>query len=291
MTLPDFFDVNGPGSDSHLQFMNWTVDNNGAWDYAADTRGYTVGGMAEYDDRSGAFATASSPCRSWPTASTWTGPSAAPTARTASSSCGTVSFQSAKARSACSSMPTAPTWALIARRSTPFWREPTRRPTSCFTSTSARSSTASATTPSRKSPRICASLAASDGTRASTSPSPTPRSTRPWRPARDYAGTRWHRPVDKIGLAVVSNAIKADHQEYLKLGGLGFLLGDGKLNYGRENIVESYYNWHVVARLVLCARRAAHRQPRIQPRPRPSLGGFGARACGFLRHRSRSTRQ
>ena len=51
MTLPDFFDVNSVGSDSHLQFMNWTVDNNGAWDYAADTRGYTVGGMAEYDDR------------------------------------------------------------------------------------------------------------------------------------------------------------------------------------------------------------------------------------------------
>ena len=50
MTLPDFFDINGPGSDSHLQFMNWTVDNNGAWDYAADTRGYTVGGMVEYDD-------------------------------------------------------------------------------------------------------------------------------------------------------------------------------------------------------------------------------------------------
>src|SRR5205814_8461745 len=52
MTLPDFFDVNDIGSDSHLQFMNWTADNNGAWDYAADTRGYTVGGMAEYDDSS-----------------------------------------------------------------------------------------------------------------------------------------------------------------------------------------------------------------------------------------------
>ena len=60
----------------------------------------------------------------------------------------------------------------------------------------------------------------------------------------DYTGTRWHRPVDKVAIAVVSNAIKADHQEYLKLGGLGFLLGDGKLNYGRENIVESYYTWH-----------------------------------------------
>jgi carbohydrate-selective porin OprB len=60
----------------------------------------------------------------------------------------------------------------------------------------------------------------------------------------DFAGTRWRRPVDKIGLAVVSNAIKRDHQDYLKLGGLGFLLGDGKLNYGRENIVEGYYTWH-----------------------------------------------
>jgi carbohydrate-selective porin OprB len=71
----------------------------------------------------------------------------------------------------------------------------------------------------------------------------------------DYAGTRWRRPVDKVGLAVVSNAIKADHQEYLKLGGLGFLLGDGNgspnysrpnenLNYGRENIEEGYYTWH-----------------------------------------------
>ena len=97
MTLPDFFDFNDIGSDSHLQFMNWTVDNNGAWDYAADTRGYTVGGMAEYDDGCVvAFATASSPCRSWPTASTWTGPSAGRTARTASLSCATAWCRSAR---------------------------------------------------------------------------------------------------------------------------------------------------------------------------------------------------
>ncbi len=51
MSLPDTFDVNSVGSDSHLQFTNWTIDNNGAWDYAADTRGYTVGGVLEYDDR------------------------------------------------------------------------------------------------------------------------------------------------------------------------------------------------------------------------------------------------
>jgi hypothetical protein len=51
MSLTDVFDVNDILTDSHLQFLNWTVDNNGAWDYAADTRGYTVGGVFEYDDR------------------------------------------------------------------------------------------------------------------------------------------------------------------------------------------------------------------------------------------------
>ncbi len=51
MSLPDTLDMNSVGSDSHLQFTNWTIDNNGAWDYAADTRGYTVGGILEYDDR------------------------------------------------------------------------------------------------------------------------------------------------------------------------------------------------------------------------------------------------
>ena len=50
MSLPDVLDINNPGSDSHLQFLNWTVDNNGAWDYAADTRGYTFAFVTEYDD-------------------------------------------------------------------------------------------------------------------------------------------------------------------------------------------------------------------------------------------------
>ena len=31
------------------------MDNNGAWDYAADTRGYTVGVVADYEDRNWGF--------------------------------------------------------------------------------------------------------------------------------------------------------------------------------------------------------------------------------------------
>jgi carbohydrate-selective porin OprB len=57
-------------------------------------------------------------------------------------------------------------------------------------------------------------------------------------------GAKWHRKQDRAGAAFVSNGIKKDHQIYLADGGLGFLLGDGKLNYGRENIVEFYYTAH-----------------------------------------------
>src|SRR5580700_8739679 len=50
-SLADFFDFNSYGTDSNLQFMNWTVDNAGTYDYAADTRGYTFAAMLEYHDR------------------------------------------------------------------------------------------------------------------------------------------------------------------------------------------------------------------------------------------------
>jgi high affinity Mn2+ porin len=58
-------------------------------------------------------------------------------------------------------------------------------------------------------------------------------------------GALWHRHFDRAGVAMVSNAISKDHQTCLADGGYGFLLGAGALNYGRENIVESYYTAHV----------------------------------------------
>ena len=58
-------------------------------------------------------------------------------------------------------------------------------------------------------------------------------------------GAKWHRKQDRAGVAFVSNGIKKDHQIYLADGGFGFLLGDGELHYGRENILESYYTAHV----------------------------------------------
>ncbi len=48
-------------------------------------------------------------------------------------------------------------------------------------------------------------------------------------------------------------AFPGDHRRYLALGGLGFLLGDGALNYGREQIVEAYYNAHLWRGIYLAA--------------------------------------
>ena len=55
-------------------------------------------------------------------------------------------------------------------------------------------------------------------------------------------GNAWHRPDDTVGLAFSINGLSKAHHEYLAAGGLGFFLGDGNLNYQTENIAEVFYN-------------------------------------------------
>jgi len=54
-------------------------------------------------------------------------------------------------------------------------------------------------------------------------------------------GTSWGRPNDRIGLAGAWNMLSSDESRYLAAGGLGILVGDGRLNYASENIVETFY--------------------------------------------------
>ena len=46
--IADFFDQNAVSHDPRTDFMNWSLMNNGAYDYAANTRGYTGGIVVEY---------------------------------------------------------------------------------------------------------------------------------------------------------------------------------------------------------------------------------------------------
>jgi len=54
-------------------------------------------------------------------------------------------------------------------------------------------------------------------------------------------GTSWKRGDDELALAFVANGLSAPHRNYLAAGGYGFIIGDGKLNYGHELIAELYY--------------------------------------------------
>jgi hypothetical protein len=244
MTLPDFFDLNEVGSDSHLQFMNWTVDNNGAWDYAADTRGYTVGGMAEYDDRS------------W---SIRYGLFAMPTVANG------IDLDWAFSRAHGQNGEFELRHSFVAKRKGTqrilFYAN--RAHMGTYREANEAFLAGIDKTPDitahehfsalkyglgfnqeqeiTENLRVFGRFGWNEGQHESFAYTEVDQTAAG---GADYAGTHWRRPVDKIGLAVVSNAIKSDHQEYLKLGGLGFLLGDGTLNYGRENIVESYYNLH-----------------------------------------------
>jgi len=60
-------------------------------------------------------------------------------------------------------------------------------------------------------------------------------------------GTRWQRPDDVVGLAGAVNELSKDHRNFFAAGGTGVLIGDGRLDYAPEGIVEAYYNWRVVA--------------------------------------------
>lgn len=55
-------------------------------------------------------------------------------------------------------------------------------------------------------------------------------------------GTAWQRPDDTIGVAGAINGLSGPHKDFLAAGGLGLLIGDGRLNYGNEQIFETYYS-------------------------------------------------
>jgi high affinity Mn2+ porin len=58
-------------------------------------------------------------------------------------------------------------------------------------------------------------------------------------------GKNWDRPKDEVGFAFICDGLGRDHRAYLAAGGLGFELGDGKLNYAPEMVLETYYNFRL----------------------------------------------
>jgi high affinity Mn2+ porin len=66
-------------------------------------------------------------------------------------------------------------------------------------------------------------------------------------------GTAWGRKDDTVGLAGIVDGLSPAHRRYLEAGGYDFSIGDGKLDYGTEDITECYYNWKPTSWFALAA--------------------------------------
>jgi high affinity Mn2+ porin len=243
-TLPDFLDENSVGSDTHFQFMNWTVDANGAWDYAADTRGYTVGIVADYED-------------------------------------GTWGIRFVEGLMSLLPNGEALVWKLWQAHSE-NWQYELRRGflphkpgairVLAYTNYAnmgiyrqAIANYEAGLTPTPEIDNHPWHITRKYGFGVNAEQALTRHLTAygrfGWNNDKTESfeftevgqtvsggigadGAWWHRKQDRTGFAAVSNAIGRYHQTYLADGGYGFLLGDGALNYGRENIVEWYYTLH-----------------------------------------------
>jgi len=244
-SMVDFFDINSVGSDTRFQFTNWTVDNNGAYDYAADTRGYTVGVTADYEDRNWGFRFAEGLMpkvangidlvwRPWQVHAEnfeyelrhGLIPKKAGVVRllayTNYANMGIYRQAVANFEAGRTSTPDIADHPWHITRKYGFGVNLEQNLTH-YLSAFGRFGWDNGKTESFAYTEVDQTFAAGLGA----------------------YGAWWHRKQDRAGVAFVTNAICKDHQTYLADGGLGFLLGDGKLNYGRENIVESYYTVHV----------------------------------------------
>jgi high affinity Mn2+ porin len=244
-SMADFFDLNTYGSDTTFQFMNWTVDNNGAYDYAADTRGFTFGAMLEYHDRRWAvrFAEGLMP-------------------KVANG----IHLDADVSRARGENME-------FELRGTVLQHQEGIVRFLSFVNHANMGSYSEAIDNFRSGLTLVPEITAhplqttikygfgvnfeqpinnwigvfgrwgwNEGRHESYAYTEVDQTLQVGAGA---SGKRWKRKFDRAGVVFVSNGISRDHQEYLALGGSGFLLGDGRLNYGRENIVESYYTLHV----------------------------------------------
>jgi high affinity Mn2+ porin len=244
-SLVDFFDLNTYGSDNNFQYMNWTLDNNGAYDYAADTRGYTYAAMVEYDDRHWAvrFAEALMPkvanginldadlgrARS-ENVEFELHHSFVPHREAVLRLLGYANHANMGAYSV------AVADFLAGKAPKP---DITAHP---LQTTTKYGFGVNVEQPLTDWLGLFARWGWNEGQHESFAYTEVDETEQVGAGAQ---GTKWKRKLDRAGLAFISNGISRDHQKYLALGGLGFVLGDGNLNYGRENIVETYYTLHV----------------------------------------------
>ena len=238
--LTDYFDDNKYSHDPRTQFMNWALMYNGAWDYPADVRGYTIGTMQELTMRSWSVRVASAL-----EATEANGPTL--DTRVAKNRGEVVEWEqrySPKMRPGVLRL-----LGYLNRERAGTFRDaplvngvadlgPTRRP-----------GTEKYGFGVNLEQEITSYIGAfarygwSDGKSEAWAFTQIDRSLSG---GISIDGKLWKRKSDHIGIAGVRNYLSGDQRCFLAQGGLGFIIGDGRLNYAPESIAEAYYAWQAI---------------------------------------------
>ena len=246
LAVTDIFDPNPYAHDARSQFLNWALLTHGAYDFAADARGYTWGAALDWRQgdwslRGGRFA--------MPVESNG------------------LKLDGQIARQYGDQIEAERRHRLFGQDGSLralFWRNVAR-----YGNFSDALAVAGAGVPSLDgvrrrqaksgwglaleqglSPNLgaFARIGASDGRREAYTFAAIDRSASA---GLSLNGQAWSRPKDSLGLAVARNGLSAMHRRYLAAGGLDFFLGDGRLRYASETAVEAYLAVAVLERLTI----------------------------------------
>ena len=239
-TMTDFFDNNRYTHDPRTQFMAWGVMYNGAWDYPADTRGYTWGMMHEFHTRDWSLRYASA-----------AEPKVANGAR----------FDRRLLRDRGDVAEGERRYSIAghpgAFRLLGYMNHTNSGNYGDALRLAANSGTAPDVTATRRIGTVKYGMGVNLEQEISSDVGAFIRLG--WNDGKteDFAftaidrlasggvsvkGTRWKRKDDVAATSFTTSGIAGVHALYLERGGLDFLIGDGKLNYGPEFLWESYYS-------------------------------------------------
>lgn len=234
--MADFFDNNNISHDPRMQFMNWALMDNGAWDYPANTRGYVLGLFTEFGQPDWTLRFALTMVVTQANSSTWD-------SKLLKANTQTVEYEKrynidgkkgvlrllgflnngkfGNYDIAVAQNPKAPvidSTQHYGRHKYGFGINADQYLTSDF--------------------GLFVKASWNDGHTETWFFTEIDRS---FTFGGSLRGTQWKRPDDEMGLAFIVNGLSAPHRQYLADGGYGFIIGDGTLNYAPEMIAEFYY--------------------------------------------------
>ena len=238
--ITDFFDNNTYSHDPRRQFINWSLMSNGAWDYPSDVRGYSIGSVQELTVRGWSL-------RSAVVLEPTEANGAIYDTRVAKNRGLAVEWEKRH-----KPMGHAGVWRVLGflnRERAGTFRDAILPDGTTDLAATRRPGTKKYGFGVNVEQEIARDIGAfgrygwSDGKTEAWAFTQIDRSVSG---GIALQGRLWKRTGDSIGVAAVRNYLSGDDRRFLAAGGMGFIVGDGRLNYAPESIAEAYYAWHAV---------------------------------------------